>query len=313
MKERWGGSRSGSWHSLHSRRVHSKHSSRTMSDSSIPSLSRARNEKRHAAVQRDLQEIGQRLSSLEEAMVGVHSKLDALVDAVTTVSLHAPPGLHISTLPASREQALHEGTFHDQVLLRLDLLEKLYVFTDFDNLQRAADLIVSSLHDTEEEYTVACKLQTNMARTILEISGNDDKDAILHSNQALEISPGYTQLRDSSDLALKELPPIMSNHGVDPACNTLYFDIFDDKVDVEVQTMPPELDTHASLDDAPSIDPNESRLPSGGLPVPRPSGPTLGDFQRAETAKETQFALPACVNDFHTQPIDWEVFELIGT
>ena len=108
-------------------------------------------------------------------MVGVHSKLDTLVDAVTTVSLQAPPGLHISTLPVSQEQVSYEGTFHDQVLSRLDLLEKVYVLADFDNLQRAADLVVSNQHDTEERYTVAHKLQTYMAGTNPEISGNDEK------------------------------------------------------------------------------------------------------------------------------------------
>jgi hypothetical protein len=81
-----------------------------------------------------------RLDHLEKSMTEIAVKLDLVLNKISAKSLPAPPGLDESS-----EIILNE------VLPRLDLLEKVYVLTDFDAIQQAATTITKQHVEPELE------------------------------------------------------------------------------------------------------------------------------------------------------------------
>ena len=95
------------------------------------------------SVSRDINNVNERLTSLESSVWSLHCKLDAIAYNMQAPSQSAPPGLSFDP----RTEDL------DSVRARLNLLEKVFVLTDFDSIQEAADCVLSSNKEPECEST----------------------------------------------------------------------------------------------------------------------------------------------------------------
>ena len=98
-------------------------------------MRKMRNVKRHEAVSRDMNMIGAKLSYMEMSFAHLLSKVDTILQRVSSWPISTPPGLTQESAESDNGINIPEAS----LLSRIERLEQVYILTDFEKLEKAAD------------------------------------------------------------------------------------------------------------------------------------------------------------------------------